>query len=73
MRWLEDNFKTIEASASEVEKEQFARAFILWLIGGFLMLDKSRNLVEQPRKTQQYTDRARGYLTSFRSTNRRGD
>ncbi|KAH1120744.1 hypothetical protein J1N35_003904 [Gossypium stocksii] len=45
MRWLEDNFKTIEASASDVEKEQFVRAFILKLIGGLLMPDKSRNLV----------------------------
>ncbi|MBA0750227.1 hypothetical protein Gogos_001645 [Gossypium gossypioides] len=45
MKWLEDNFQTIEASASDVEKEQFARAFILRLIGGLLMLDKSRNLV----------------------------
>ncbi|MBA0549879.1 hypothetical protein Golob_020880, partial [Gossypium lobatum] len=45
MKWLEDNFKTIEASASDVEKEQFARAFILKLIGGLLMPDKSRNLV----------------------------
>ncbi|MBA0698880.1 hypothetical protein Goari_000563, partial [Gossypium aridum] len=32
MRWLEDNFQTIEAFASEIEKEQFARAFILRLI-----------------------------------------
>ncbi|KAK5844360.1 hypothetical protein PVK06_000496 [Gossypium arboreum] len=45
MKWLEDNFKTIKASASDVEKEQFARAFILKLIGGLLMPDKSRNLV----------------------------
>ncbi|MFQ6671302.1 hypothetical protein Gotur_035895 [Gossypium turneri] len=45
MKWLEDNFQTIEASASDVEKEQFAGAFILRLIGGLLMLDKSLNLV----------------------------
>ncbi|MFQ6637176.1 hypothetical protein Gotur_014219 [Gossypium turneri] len=45
MRWLEDNFQTIEASANDVEKEQFACAFILMLIGGLLMLGKFCNLV----------------------------
>ncbi|MBA0746892.1 hypothetical protein Gogos_009365, partial [Gossypium gossypioides] len=45
MGWLKDNFKQIEASASDIEKEQFARTFILRLIGGLLMLDKSQNLV----------------------------
>ncbi|MBA0734117.1 hypothetical protein Gogos_018062, partial [Gossypium gossypioides] len=45
MRWLEDNFQTIETSTSDIEKEQFTRAFILRLIGGLLMLDKSCNLV----------------------------
>ncbi|KAH1122401.1 hypothetical protein J1N35_005561 [Gossypium stocksii] len=44
MRWLEDNFQIIEAPASDVEKEKFTCAFILKLIGGLLMLDKSRNL-----------------------------
>ncbi|KAH1107778.1 hypothetical protein J1N35_011546 [Gossypium stocksii] len=37
MRWLEDNFKTIEASASDVKKQQFMRTFILRLIEGMLM------------------------------------
>ncbi|KAG8475352.1 hypothetical protein CXB51_032163 [Gossypium anomalum] len=32
MGWLDDNFKDIKAFASDVEKEQFARAFILRLI-----------------------------------------
>ncbi|KAG8472799.1 hypothetical protein CXB51_034729 [Gossypium anomalum] len=45
MRWLEDNFQTIGASTSNVEKEQFACTFILRLIGGLLMPDKSYNLV----------------------------
>ncbi|KAH1038924.1 hypothetical protein J1N35_040667 [Gossypium stocksii] len=72
MRRLEDNFQTIEASTSDVEKEQFARAFIWRLIEGLLMPDKSRNLVEQPRNTLWYTNRARGYLTSSRSKNQRG-
>ncbi|KAH1031908.1 hypothetical protein J1N35_044082 [Gossypium stocksii] len=29
MRWLEDNFKTIDASTSDVEKEQFVHVFIV--------------------------------------------
>ncbi|MBA0666728.1 hypothetical protein Goklo_003099, partial [Gossypium klotzschianum] len=41
MRWLEDNFQTIEALANDIEKEQFMRAFVLRLIEGLLMLDKS--------------------------------
>ncbi|MBA0673156.1 hypothetical protein Goklo_025113, partial [Gossypium klotzschianum] len=41
MRWLEDNFEIIEVSVSDVENEQFACAFILRLIGGLLMSDKS--------------------------------
>ncbi|KAH1055526.1 hypothetical protein J1N35_033591 [Gossypium stocksii] len=45
IRLLDDNFETIDASTSGVEKEQFACAFILRLIGGLLMPDKSHNLV----------------------------
>ncbi|MFQ6660227.1 hypothetical protein Gotur_028825, partial [Gossypium turneri] len=45
MRWLEDSFQTIKASASDIEKEQFARAFILKSIRGLLMSNKSCNLV----------------------------
>ncbi|MBA0747771.1 hypothetical protein Gogos_004657 [Gossypium gossypioides] len=45
MGWLEDNFKSIDVSASDVEKEHFAHTFILRLIWGLLMPDKSRNLV----------------------------
>ncbi|MBA0632227.1 hypothetical protein Godav_001016 [Gossypium davidsonii] len=45
MGWLEDNFQNIEASMSDVEKEQLAIVFILRLIGGLLMSNKSRNLV----------------------------
>ncbi|XP_016706905.1 serine/threonine-protein phosphatase 7 long form homolog [Gossypium hirsutum] len=44
MRCLEDNIQTMEASVSDVEKEQFTCAFILSLIGGVLMPNKSRNL-----------------------------
>ncbi|KAK5835171.1 hypothetical protein PVK06_010857 [Gossypium arboreum] len=45
MRWLKDNFQTIEASVSDVENNQFAHAFILRLIRGLLMPDKYRNLI----------------------------
>ncbi|MBA0783169.1 hypothetical protein Gotri_000932 [Gossypium trilobum] len=45
MEWSKDNFKTIKAFLSDVEKEQFAHAFILSLIEGLLMSDKSQNLV----------------------------
>ncbi|MBA0772674.1 hypothetical protein Gotri_008014, partial [Gossypium trilobum] len=41
MGWLDDNFKNIKAFASDVGKEQFTRAFILRLIGGLLMPNKS--------------------------------
>ncbi|MBA0802982.1 hypothetical protein Gohar_013234 [Gossypium harknessii] len=49
IRWLEDNFQTIEISASGVEKEQFAHTLILRLIEGLLMIDKSHNLVHLRR------------------------
>ncbi|KAK5772209.1 hypothetical protein PVK06_048488 [Gossypium arboreum] len=45
MGWLGDNFQSIEASTSDVEKEKFVRASILRLIEGLLMPNKSRNLV----------------------------
>ncbi|MBA0826389.1 hypothetical protein Goarm_011245, partial [Gossypium armourianum] len=45
MRWLEDNFQTIEDSTSDVKKKQFARTFILRLIRGLLMPNKYHNLV----------------------------
>ncbi|MBA0765725.1 hypothetical protein Gotri_014879, partial [Gossypium trilobum] len=41
MRWLKENFQTIEASTSDIEKEKFTREFILRLIRGLLMLNKS--------------------------------
>ncbi|KAK5842275.1 hypothetical protein PVK06_004611 [Gossypium arboreum] len=43
MKWLEDNFQIIDALVSDAKKEQFTCAFILKLIGGLLMLDKSHN------------------------------
>ncbi|MBA0770214.1 hypothetical protein Gotri_018876 [Gossypium trilobum] len=44
MGWLENNFEHIEDFTSDVEKEQFVRAFILRLIGSLLMPDKFHNL-----------------------------
>ncbi|KAK5811994.1 hypothetical protein PVK06_027388 [Gossypium arboreum] len=45
MKWLKDNFSHLDNSFSEVERQQFTRAFILRLIGGLLMPSKSLNLV----------------------------
>ncbi|MBA0750903.1 hypothetical protein Gogos_002281 [Gossypium gossypioides] len=70
---MENNFQTIEASTSDVENKQFAPTFNSRLIGGLLMPDKSRNLVEQHRETHRYTDLALGYPTSTRLRNRKGE
>ncbi|MBA0761599.1 hypothetical protein Gotri_024225 [Gossypium trilobum] len=45
MGWLEKNFKRTDVSTSDVEKEQFVCAFIMRLIVGLLMPNKSQNLV----------------------------
>ncbi|MBA0662402.1 hypothetical protein Goklo_006532 [Gossypium klotzschianum] len=45
MRWLEENFQTIEASINGIEKEQLARAFIFKVDRGSTNADKSCNLV----------------------------
>ncbi|KAK5842062.1 hypothetical protein PVK06_004390 [Gossypium arboreum] len=66
MRWLYDNFQTIKASTSDVEKEQFARTFILRLIGGLLMADKFCNLVHLKWLLQLVNLREAGRL-SWRS------
>ncbi|MFQ6622896.1 hypothetical protein Gotur_001891 [Gossypium turneri] len=66
MRWLDDNFQTIEASTSDVEKEQSARAFILRLMGDLLMPDKFRNLVHLKWLLQLVNLREAGRL-SWRS------
>ncbi|KAK5825237.1 hypothetical protein PVK06_020048 [Gossypium arboreum] len=41
MKLLKDNFNYIDNLASDVERQQYLRAFIMRLIRGFLMLDKS--------------------------------
>ncbi|MBA0838191.1 hypothetical protein Goarm_010270, partial [Gossypium armourianum] len=49
MGWLNDNFKQIEAFTSDVEKEQFARTFILSSLG-------VRNLFcRHPKSSMNYT------------------
>ncbi|MBA0841504.1 hypothetical protein Goarm_003992, partial [Gossypium armourianum] len=45
MKWFENNFQTIDASTSDIGKEQLAHAFILRLIWGLLMLEKPHNLM----------------------------
>ncbi|KAE8733142.1 hypothetical protein F3Y22_tig00001478pilonHSYRG00093 [Hibiscus syriacus] len=45
LNWLDANFRELSADAYEDEVKMYARAYILQLIGGLLMLDKYRNLV----------------------------
>ncbi|MFQ6624159.1 hypothetical protein Gotur_003471 [Gossypium turneri] len=45
MSWLRDTFSEQGNDSTEVEKIQYARAYILEMIGGYLMPDLSRNLV----------------------------
>ncbi|MFQ6666578.1 hypothetical protein Gotur_032878 [Gossypium turneri] len=44
MKWLEDNFNYNGNSASAIERQQHVRAFIMRLIRGLLMPDKSQRL-----------------------------
>ncbi|MBA0848319.1 hypothetical protein Goshw_000534, partial [Gossypium schwendimanii] len=44
IKLLEENFGELDDHKIALEKEQYVLAFILRLIGGFLILDKSRNL-----------------------------
>ncbi|MFQ6665705.1 hypothetical protein Gotur_032332, partial [Gossypium turneri] len=45
MGWLRDTFPDPNDDSTEVERIQYARAYILQIIGGYLMPDLSRNLV----------------------------
>ncbi|XP_012482941.1 serine/threonine-protein phosphatase 7 long form homolog [Gossypium raimondii] len=45
MGWLRDTFLEPRNDSAEVERIQYARAYILEMIGGYLMPDLSRNLV----------------------------
>lgn len=45
MYWLDDQFKELPENASDVTVQQFARAYILRLIGGLVLVDKSSRFV----------------------------
>ncbi|KAH1055540.1 hypothetical protein J1N35_033605 [Gossypium stocksii] len=45
MGWLRDTFPKPDDDSTELERIQYARAYILEIIGGYLMPDLSRNLV----------------------------
>ncbi|XP_038998440.1 serine/threonine-protein phosphatase 7 long form homolog [Hibiscus syriacus] len=45
LAWLQSNFQQLNENCSEDEAKAFARAYILRVIGGILMPDKSRNKV----------------------------
>ncbi|MBA0832521.1 hypothetical protein Goarm_016909, partial [Gossypium armourianum] len=64
MGWLENNFEHIEAFTSDVEKEQFVRAFILRLIGSLLMPDKFHNLTTFHKKHIEIWQHMYGYLST---------
>ncbi|KAK5793642.1 hypothetical protein PVK06_034794 [Gossypium arboreum] len=43
--WIRKTFVELVKDSIEVQREQYARAYILQIIRGILMLDKSRNFV----------------------------
>ncbi|KAF1877198.1 hypothetical protein Lal_00015860 [Lupinus albus] len=45
LTWLFDNFETLPSCPTQLQKEQFCRARILYMIGGELLPDKSNNRV----------------------------
>nr|XP_004490105.1 protein MAIN-LIKE 2-like [Cicer arietinum] len=45
LKWIKDTFDNVGENASEVEKQASCRAYILRMIGGLLMPDKSNNRV----------------------------
>ncbi|KAK5803175.1 hypothetical protein PVK06_030816 [Gossypium arboreum] len=45
MGWLQDIFSELENDSTELERIQYARAYILEMIGGYLMPNLSQNLV----------------------------
>ncbi|KAF1866372.1 hypothetical protein Lal_00024382 [Lupinus albus] len=45
LTWLFDNFETLPPRPTQLQKEQFCRARILYMIGGELLPDKSNNRV----------------------------
>ncbi|MFQ6662607.1 hypothetical protein Gotur_030403 [Gossypium turneri] len=45
MGWLRDTFPKLRNDLTKVERIRYARAYILEMIGGYLMPDLSQNLV----------------------------
>ncbi|MBA0777551.1 hypothetical protein Gotri_005561 [Gossypium trilobum] len=45
MGWLRETLSVPRDDSTEVQRVRYARAYILQIIGGYLMLDKLRNLV----------------------------
>ena len=45
LKWLKENMLTLPAEPTPQQLIDHCRAYILWLIGEVLMLDKSRNRV----------------------------
>ncbi|MBA0722746.1 hypothetical protein Golax_003397 [Gossypium laxum] len=45
MGWLRETLSVLRDDSTEVQRVRYARAYILQIIGGYLMLDKLRNLV----------------------------
>ena len=45
MGWLRDTFPGLDNDSIELERIRYARAYILQLIGGYLMSDSSRSRV----------------------------
>ncbi|MBA0631912.1 hypothetical protein Godav_000740 [Gossypium davidsonii] len=53
MKWLEDNFNYIDNSAGAVERQQYTRVFILKLIKGLLMPNKSQHLMHESHQVMR--------------------
>ena len=45
LKWLQDNMSSLPSEPTQQQLEAHYRAYILRLIGGVLMLDKTRNQV----------------------------
>ncbi|KAK5833207.1 hypothetical protein PVK06_017024 [Gossypium arboreum] len=52
MGWLRDTFPKPDNDSTELERIRYARAYILEMIGGYLMLDLSRNLGDAIEQSQ---------------------
>ncbi|GMP47616.1 hypothetical protein CsSME_00015278 [Camellia sinensis var. sinensis] len=46
LKWISEHFRHLPHDASDETVHHYARAYILWLIGGVLVPDKSQNIVK---------------------------